>query len=217
MSLTYAEMKTAIQDYTQNTEATFVTQLDRFIRSSEEKILKNVQLTFFKKNVTNLPLTASTPFWTIPTDLLAPYSFSFTNTAGDEVFLLMKDVDFIKEYNPDSTDEGEPVYYAPYDITQYILSPTPSASSSTEIHYFYRPASLTAGEDGGTTWLSINAENTLLAGALYEAYVFMKGEPDVLAMYEKSFTEGVMSMKSFGESKEIRDTYRTGMVVRDRT
>lgn len=216
MSLTYAEMKTAIQNYTQNTEATFVSQLDRFIRSSEEKILKNVQLTIFRKTDTGV-LVQDNPLWAVPSDYLAPFSFAYTDANGDKQFLLMKDVSFVQEYNPDSTDTGGPRYYAPYNEANFIVSPTPSAAFVTTLHYMYRPASLTAGAEGGTTWLSINAENTLLAGALYEAYIFMKGEPDVLAMYEKSFTEGIMSMKSFGESKEIRDTYRTGMVVRDRT
>lgn len=216
MSLTYAEMKTAIQDYTQNSETTFVTQLDRFIRSSEEKILKNVQLTIFRKTDTGV-LVQDNPLWALPSDYLAPFSFAYTDANGDKQFLLMKDVSFVQEYNPDSSDTGGPLYYAHYNEDNFVVAPTPSAAFVTTLHYMYRPASLTAGAADGTTWLSVNAENTLLAGALFEAYIFMKGEPDVLAMYEKSFTEGIMSMKSFGESKEIRDTYRTGMVIRDRT
>ena len=216
MSLTYAEMKTAIQDYTQNTESTFVSQLDRFIRSAEEKMLKNVQLTYFRKTAAGV-FVQDNPLWAVPSDYLAPFSFSYTDASGDKQFLLMKDVSFVQEYNPDSTDTGGPAYYAHYDEDNFIIAPTPSSAFVSELHYMYRPASLTAGAEDGTTWLSINAENTLLAGALYEAYIFMKGEPDVLAMYEKSFTEGIMSMKSFGESKEIRDTYRTGMVIRERT
>lgn len=216
MSLTYAEMKTAIQDYTQNSETTFVTQLDRFIRSSEEKILKNVQLTIFRKTDTGV-LVQDNPLWALPSDYLAPFSFAYTDANGDKQFLLMKDVSFVQEYNPDSSDTGGPLYYAHYNEDNFVVAPTPSAAFVTTLHYMYRPASLTAGAADGTTWLSVNAENTLLAGALFEAYIFMKGEQDVLAMYEKSFTEGIMSMKSFGESKEIRDTYRTGMVIRDRT
>lgn len=216
MSLTYGEMKTAIQDYTQNTEATFVTQLDRFIRSSEEKILENVQLTIFRKTATGV-FVSGNPLWAVPSDYLAPFSFAYTNASGDKQFLLMKDVSFVQEYNPDSTDTGGPLYYAHHDEDNFIIGPTPSAAFVSTLHYLYRPASLTAGSTSATTWLSVNAENALLAGALYEAYIFMKGEADVLAMYEKSFTESIMSMKSFGESKEIQDTYRTGMVIRERT
>jgi len=189
MSFTYDQLKAAIQDYTENTETSFVNNLPVFIRLAEERILKNVQLSLFRKNVSG-NMTASNKYLAAPTDFLAPFSLSFVDSEGDHVFLDFKDVDF------------------------FILGPTPDGAYTTELHYFYRPASLTAGSGSGTTWLSENAELTLLYGSLIEAYIYMKGEPDVMAQYEKRFVEAISALKMFGEAKEVTDQYRTGMVIR---
>ena len=213
MSFTYAELKQAVQDYTENDETTFVNNLPVFIRQAEERILKNVQLSLFKKNVSG-GMSASNKYLACPSDYLSPFALSFVDSDGDHVFLDFKDVDFVQSFNPDATTTGKPRYYAVFDVDNFILGPTPNSSYSVELHYFYRPASLTAGADSGTTWLSENAEIALLYGTLMEAYIFMKGEADMMAMYEKRFTEAISGMKMFGESKEVTDEYRTGMLIR---
>ena len=213
MSFTYDELKTALQDYTENDETSFVNNLPVFIRLSEERILKNVQLSLFRKNVSGT-MTASNKYLAVPSDFLAPFSLSFVNSGGDHEFLDFKDVDYVQTFNPDASTTGDPRYYAVFDINFFILGPTPSANSTTELHYFYRPASLTAGAGSGTTWLSENAELTLLYGSLIEAYLYMKGEPDLMAQYEKRFAEALTGLKMFGESKEVTDQYRTGMLIR---
>ena len=215
MSFTYDQLKTAIQDYTQNSETSFVTNLPVFIRVAEERILKNVQLTFFRKNAT-ATTTAGNQYLAAPSDFLAPFSLSFT-TGGDKTFLDYKDVNFVQTYNPDPTDTGAPKYYAFFDDANFLLGPTPDADYNVELHYFYRPASLTAGAGSGTTWLSENAEIALLYGSLIEAYTYMKGEPDMMQEYEKRFAESVIAMKNFGEAKEVTDAYRTGLVIRDKS
>ena len=214
MSFTYDELKTAIQDYTQNSETSFVNNLPVFIRVAEERILKNVQLTLFRKNAT-ATTTASNQYLAAPSDFLAPFSLSFT-TGGDKTFLDYKDVNFVQTYNPDPTDTGAPKYYAFFDDANFLLGPTPDAAYDVELHYFYRPTSLTAGAGSGTTWLSDNAEIALLYGSLIEAYTYMKGEPDMMQEYEKRFAESVIAMKNFGEAKEVTDAYRTGLVIRDK-
>ena len=215
MSFTYDQLKTAIQDYTQNSETSFVTNLPVFIRVAEERILKNVQLTLFRKNAT-ATTTAGNQYLAAPSDFLAPFSLSFT-TGGDKTFLDYKDVNFVQTYNPDPTDTGAPKYYAFFDDANFLLGPTPDAAYDVELHYFYRPTSLTAGAGSGTTWLSDNAEIALLYGSLIEAYTYMKGEPDMMQEYEKRFAESVIAMKNFGEAKEVTDAYRTGLVIRDKT
>jgi len=209
MSFTYDSLKQAIQDYTENTETTFVANLDTFIKSAEERILKTVQLDIFRKNATG-SITASNKFLAKPTDFLAPYSLSVT-TGGSVDFLEFKDVSFVQTYNPDETITGIPKYYSVFDINNFILGPTPNENLNTEIHYFYRPQSLVDDADG-VTWLSTNAELTLLYGCLVEAYVFMKGEADVLQMYDKRFQESLVGLKLFGESKENTQDYRVGRV-----
>lgn len=215
MSFTYDQLKTAIQDYTQNSETSFVTNLPVFIRVAEERILKNVQLTLFRKNAT-ATTTASNQYLAAPSDFLAPFSLSFT-TGGDKTFLDYKDVNFVQTYSPDPTDTGAPKYYAFFDDANFLLGPTPDAAYDVELHYFYRPTSLTAGAGSGTSWLSENAEITLLYGSLIEAYTYMKGEPDMMREYEKRFAEAIIAMKNFGEAKEVTDAYRTGLVIRDKT
>ena len=213
MSFTYDQLKTAIQDYTENDESSFVTNLPLFIRIAEERILKNVQLSLFRKNVT-ASTTASDKFLACPSDFLAPFSLSLAGTDGDKFFIDFKDPSFIQSYTPDATTTGSPKYYAVFDIDNFILAPTPNTTFTAELHYFYRPASLTAGSGSGTTWLSENAEMAMLYGALIEAYIYMKGEQDVMAMYNKRFEESLIGVKMLGEAKETTDEYRTGKVIR---
>jgi hypothetical protein len=215
MSFTYDELKTAIQDYTQNQETSFVNNLPIFIRVAEERILKNVQLTLFRKNAT-ANMTASNQYLAAPSDFLAPFSLSYTDGDGNKDFLEYKDVNFVQEFNPDATTTGAPRYYAYFDISSFLIGPTPDSSYAVELHYFYRPASLTSGAGSGTTWLSTNAEVALLYGCLIEAYTYMKGEADVMQEYEKRFVEAVTSLKNFGEAKEVTDAYRTGLIIRDK-
>lgn len=213
MSFTYAQLKQAIQDYTENDEATFVTNLPLFIRQAEERILKSVQLSLFRKNAT-ASTTASNKYLACPSDFLAPFSLSLAGADGDKFFIDFKDPSFLQSYTPDSTTEGAPRYYSVFDIDNFLLAPTPDTTYTAELHYFYRPLSLTAGSDSGTTWLSINAELTLLYGSLVEAYLFMKGEQDMMAYYDKRFTESLSGLKMLGEAKETTDEYRTGKVIR---
>ena len=216
MSFTYDQLKTAIQDYTQNQETSFVTNLPVFIRSAEERILKTVQLSLFRKNVTG-NMTVNDEFLIMPTDFLAPFSLSFTDANNEKKFLDFKSVNFIQSFNPDRATTGEPRYYANFNVTSFIIGPTPNSSYSVELHYYYRPASLTAGSSSGTTWLSENAELTLLYGCLIEAYVYMKGDPTLMQEYEQRYAESLVALKQYGEAKEVTDEYRTGMVIREKT
>jgi hypothetical protein len=213
MSFTYAQLKQAIQDYTENDETSFVNNLPLFIRQAEERILKNVQLSLFRKNAT-ASTTASNPYLAVPSDYLAPFSLSLRGADGDRFFIEFKDPSFVQTYTPDTTTTGAPKYYCVFDVDNFLLGPTPDTTYTAELHYFYRPASLTAGSDSGTTWLSENAEMALLYGALIEAYIYMKGEQDVMAMYNSRFQESLVGIKMLGEAKETTDEYRTGKVVR---
>ena len=215
MSFTLATLKTAIQDYTDNSESTFVTHLPDFIKASEEKILKSVDLDYFRKNVTST-LTSSDQYVNVPSDYLASFSFQIT-TSGSESFLLQKDVNFLREYTPAATTTGLPKYYARFSEDHFILAPTPNSNYTVELHYFYRPASLTAGADSGTTWISTNAPFALLYGSLIEAYTFMKGEPDVIKNYTDLYLQFMERVKDLGEAREITDGYRVGLPSRPRT
>lgn len=215
MSFTYSELKQAIQNYTENTEATFVSSLDVFIKNTEERILKIAQLEVFRKNQTG-NVTINSPYLSLPDDYLAPFSLSVLN-ANNKNFVMFKDVNFIQSFNPDVSTSGLPKYYGQFDINNFILGPTPDANYVVELHYFYRPASLTAGADNGTTWLSTNASVAMLYGSLIEAYTFMKGEADLIQNYTQRFTEALSRVKSFGESQEVTDAYRTGLIVREKT
>jgi hypothetical protein len=213
MSFTYAQLKQAIQDYAENDEASFVNNLPIFIRNTEERILKNVQLSLFRKNSVG-SLTTGNKYLACPSDYLAPMALSYTDGSGEKAFLDFKDVDFIQTVHPNAASTGSPRFYAAFDVDNFIVAPTPDADYAVEIHYFYRPASLTAGADSGTTWLSENASMTMLYGALVEAYTYMKGEPDILQLYQQQFMQGLQGLKMFGEAREVTDQYRTGMVFR---
>lgn len=213
MSFTYGQLKQAIQDYTQNTETSFVNNLPVFIRMAEERILKAVQLNLFRKNAT-ATAAAGSQYLAVPGDFLAPYSLSMTGDDGDKFFVEFKDVSFAQTYTPDPTTTGQPRYYAQFDVDNFLLAPTPDASYTAELHYLYRPQSITELSDSGTTWLSENAEMALLYGALIEAYIYMKGEQDVMNSYTMRLQEAIRGIKLLGEAKETTDQYRMGQVVR---
>tara|TARA_R100000656_G_scaffold122795_1_gene98688 strand:- start:1933 stop:2418 length:486 start_codon:yes stop_codon:yes gene_type:complete len=160
-------------------------------------------------------MASSNQYLACPSDFLAPFSLSYTSSSVKS-FLEFKDVNFIQTFNPNSGTTGSPRYYAQFDVDNFILAPTPDSSYTSELHYFYRPASLTAGDDDGTTWLSTNASQGLLYGCLIEAYTYMKGEPDLMQQYEKRFTEAMVALKLLGESREATDEYRTGQVIRQK-
>lgn len=209
MSFTFTTLKQAIQDWTENDETTFVSNLNIFIKNTEERILKLVDLDFFRKNVSG-STSSSNRFLATPTDYLASFSLSVTNGSNKE-FLLLKDVNFIQEFNPNSSTTGTPRYYAPFDVSNFILAPTPDANYVSELHYYYRPQSITATSDG-TSWLGTNAPDTLLYGCLVEAYTFMKGEADLLQLYQARFNEAISRLKNYGEGVENSDAYREGLV-----
>ena len=212
MAFTFTTLKTAIQEYTDNTESTFVSQLSRFIINAEERILKECQLDDFRKNVTG-SATQSNKFLTKPTDFLAPFSLSIVNSSANE-FLEYKHVTFLQDYTPNPSTTGTPKYYGDWDEDTFLLAPTPDANFTAELHYFYRPQSITASDDG-TSWLGTNAELALLYGALVEAYTFMKGEQDLLTLYNGRFQESLQWLKNLGEGKQTRDEYRYDSLRRD--
>lgn len=216
MTMTYAQLKQAVQDYTENDETSFVGNIPLFIRLSEERILKSVRLNLFQKNQSGT-MSSGNQYLAVPSDFLAPIALSLTTSGGERRFLDFKNLDFVQTYNPDPSVTGVPKYYAQFDVDSFVVAPTPDAGYTVGIHYLYRPASLTAGADSGTTWLSENAEITLLYGALIEAYTYMKGEPDLLTLYNTRFAESLARMKDLGEGQEPIDEYRYGKLQIQRT
>ena len=210
MSFTLTTLKQSIQDWTENDETTFVNELDFFIKNAEERILKVVDLDYFRKNVTG-GLTSGNKFLQKPTDYLASFSLSFVNSSNQNVFLLQKDVNYLQQFTPNPTTTGSPRFYSSFDIDNFILAPTPDTNYSVELHYYYRPASLTT-DDSGSTWISTNAPDALLYGSLIEAYTFMKGESDLIQLHTARFTEAISRLKVYGEAQENTDAYREGLV-----
>ena len=206
MAWTFTTLKQSIQDYTNNTETTFVNNLDEFILEAEEAIIKLVDLPYFRKSVTG-QLTSDNQYLTMPTDFLAPYSLAIDNSGYE--YLLFKDVSFMREAYPSSSTTGIPKYYAMFNNESFIVAPTPSSNLTAELHYRYKPTSITVTSDG-TTWIGTNASDCLLYGSLVEAYTFMKGEADVLANYKERFALAIDRLKVLGEGRDTKDNYRSG-------
>ena len=205
MSFTLATLKTAVKDYCETSESTFDTQLTTFIQEAEERILKNVELPDFRKNVTGTS-TASSTYLFAPSDFLSPYSLSVISSNVYH-YLLFKHVSFIRDYTTNPSTTGLPKYYAVFDENTFILAPTPDSNYTFELHYKHRPASLTAGADSGTTWLSTNAPDALLYGTLVEAATFLK-VPEEVAQYEQRFVSATAALKRLGEGYGARDEFR---------
>lgn len=227
--MTYTELVTAIQTYTENTfpattlaDSTVVsstTQINRFITQAEQRIYNSVQFPSLRKNVTG-SVTTSNKYLSCPEDFLSTYSLAVIDASGNYEYLLNKDVNFIRQAYPNpTTDTGIPKYYALFGPTvntstitnelSFIVGPTPDASYSVELHYFFYPESITVTASGHT-WLGDNFDTVLLYGSLVEAYLYMKGEADVMGFYELKYKEALALAKRLGDGLERSDAYRSG-------
>lgn len=203
--MTYDELVQAVQDFTVNTNTTFVNNIPRFIASAEEQIVRHLPMANFRK-AAEANFTASNEYLSTPSDYLAPYEFLVTDGSGNEDALLPKDVSFIREAFPDRTAEGLPRFYAVFDDDTFIVAPTPDSTYAVELHYYYDPAGLTSGNP--TTWISTNAENSLLYGTLFHAYVFMKGDADLMEHYKGLFNDGKIDMGKMGGERQKTDHFK---------
>ena len=127
---------------------------------------------------------------------------------------MYKQVTALQDYTPNPATTGTPLYYADWDNDTFLLAPTPDSNYSMDLHYFYRPPSITTSSDG-TSWLGTNAELALLYGSLVAAYTFMKGEADIFQIYDGRFQEALQWMKNLGEGLQTRAQYRYDRVRRN--
>ena len=227
--MNYSQLVTAIQSYTENqfppvyladgsTESS-TAQINRFIEQAEQRIYNMIQFPSIRKNVTGTS-TASNKYLSCPADFLAVYSMAVIDALGNYEYLLNKDVNFIRQAYPKPTDTAIPKYYALFGPTttndaspvitnelSFILGPTPDAAYSVELHYYYYPQSITTAT---TTWLGDTFDSVLLYGSLVEAYTFMKGEQDIISLYDTKFKEALALAKRLGDGMERQDAYRSG-------
>ena len=213
--MNYAALSAAIQDYTQNYEQEFVANIPVFVQQAEQRIYNTVQFPSLRKNVTGSTST-NNKYLSCPGDFLAVYSMAVIDGTGAYEYLLNKDVNFIRQAYSAPNDTGEPKYYALFgprsdneDELSFILGPTPDASYTIELHYFYYPESITVAADG-RTWLGDNLDSVLLYGSLVEAYTYMKGETDMMALYNQKYMEALQLAKRLGDGLERSDAYRSG-------
>ena len=214
--MNYAALSAAIQAYTENTEADFVANIPVFVQQAEQRIYNNVQFPSLRKNVTGVT-TINNKYVSCPSDFLAVYSFAVvdgTLASGTYEYLLNKDVNFIRQAYPQADDTGLPRYYALFgpqsandaELT-FILGPTPDSNYNVELHYYYYPESIVTAS---TTWLGDNFDSVLLYGSLVEAYTYMKGEADMMQLYNGKYMEAMALAKRLGDGMERQDAYRSG-------
>ena len=206
--MNYTELKANVQDICENTFTN--DQLAMFTEQAEQKIYNTVQIPALRKNVTGT-MTIGNQYLQIPSDFLYCYAIAVINAAGEYSYLLNKDVNFIREAYPinNLASRGLPKHYANFDDSAFILGPTPDIAYSSELHYGYYPESIVTAN---TTWLGNEFDSALLNGALLEAIRFMKGEADVVAMYEKMYLQAITLLKTLGDGKLRQDAYRSGQV-----
>ena len=206
MSFTLATLKSTIKDYLQVDETTFNNNLNQFIQESENRIFKLVQLPEQRRNVTGSTST-NERFLATPSDFYAPFSLAVIDS-NTYHYLDFKHPSFIKQFSPSTASTGRPKYYSLFDETAFELSPIPSSNYDVELHYLYKPPSLTVGAESGTTLLSTDHPDPLLYGALVEGAIFLKEPPDVIGTFEARFKEGIARMKNVSEGRATRDEYR---------
>ena len=194
-----------------------------FVEQAEERIFNTVQFPALRKNQYSL-ITVNNKYVSLPNDFLSVFSLALVTgvvganlDTGTYEYLLNKDVNFIRQAYPSPNDTGEPKYYALFGPTilnsaittelSLILGPTPDAAYYVELHYFYYPTSIVTA---GTSWLGDNYDPVLLYGSLVEAITFMKGEADMVALYNGKYTEALAQAKRLGDGLERGDAYRDG-------
>ena len=211
--MNYTQLTNAICDYTQNFDTDFIDNIPVFVQQAEERIFNTVQFPSLRKNVVG-NTTNNNKYLACPSDFLAVFSLAVVDATGAYEYLLNKDVNFIRQAYPQPTDTAIPKYYAlfgsqsndPNELT-FILGPTPNATYVSELHYFYYPESIVTA---GTSWLGDNYDPVLLYGSLVEAITFMKGEADMVALYNGKYTEALAQAKRLGDGLERGDAYRDG-------
>lgn len=206
--MNYSQLVDLVKQYTQNEETSFVANIPVFVQLAEERIYNAVFIPAIRKNQIGT-LTPSNKYLTLPADWLANFSLAvITPVTNAQTFLLDKDVNFIRECYPDPDDIGVPKYYAIFDKNTLILGPTPDSNYQVELHYYYYPESIVTAS---TSWLGDNFETVLLYGTLREAYLYMKGEQDLIQYYEQKYQESLGLLKLLGEGKDRRDAFRSGL------
>jgi len=221
--MTYDELVVAVQDYCENTFPTV--DMDTMIRQAEQRIFNSVQVAYFRKNVIG-SVVAGNKYLPTPDDFLSPYSIAVITgygTAAEEyLFLLNKDVNFIRQAYPTPADQGLPKHYAIFGPTvtstgaitnelSLILGPTPDAAYNVELHYYYYPESIVDSADGHT-WLGDNFDEALFCGTMMEAITYMKGEVDLVKLYQQRYDSAMLLLKNLGDGKQRMDAYRDGQV-----
>tara|TARA_R100000781_G_scaffold5129_1_gene5869 strand:- start:365 stop:1015 length:651 start_codon:yes stop_codon:yes gene_type:complete len=207
MSFTYSGLKTAIQNYVDSSETTFVNTLDTFIQQAENRIFNTIELNVFRKNVTGTAASGNT-YLSAPTDFVAPLSLAVLDSSNNYTYLLLKHPSFMRSYIKTAATTGTPKYYGQFDDDTFILAPTPNANLTFELHYLYEPNSLTTTGDSGTTWVSKNAPDLLLYGSLVEASIFLKQDLNETNMFESRFQENLVRVKELMEGRSTRDENR---------
>lgn len=215
--MNYAQLSAALIAYTENQSSEFAAQIPTFVQQAEQRIYNAVQLANLRKNVTG-NATVNNKYLQCPSDFLSAYSLAVIDGSGNYTYLQNKDVNFIRQVYPSPTATGLPKYYAIFgprsdneDELAFILGPTPNASYGMELHYYYYPESITVAADG-RTWLGDNFDSALFYGALIEAYTYMKGEQDLLNLYNQKWGEAMLLLKNLGDGKQRGDAYRDGQV-----
>ena len=203
--MTYAQLTANIEDIC---ETSFTSdQLAMFTQQAEQTIYNTVQLPSLRKNVTGA-LTSGVKYLSVPTDFLYTFSLAVLDSDGVFTYLLNKDVNFIREAYPNPSTTGAPKHYAIFDDSSFILGPTPNSGYTMELHYGYYPESIVTAST--LPWLSENFDSALLNGALVEAIRFMKGEPDMVQIYNNMYLQSIALLKNLGDGKLQQDTYRSG-------
>ena len=205
--MTYAELLAAIKDYTNNTETAFVAAIPTFVKQAEQRIYRSVNLPVNRKNQAG-NMTDGNAYLTMPTDFLFPMSLSITSSSN-QIFLLNKDANFIRSTYPNASTKGTPKYYGTFASDTFIIGPTPDANYVTELHYYYQPASIV---DTSPSWLGTNADTVLLYGSLVEAYTYMKGDADMMQLYQQRYQEALDLLKMQAEGRMTGDEYRDGTI-----
>ena len=196
--MTYDSLVENIQSYLNRTDTATLEKIPLFIMLAEQIIASQIK---FLGNLTvnTSTMTANQPIIDKPARWHKTVSMNVT-VDGDHQPVLLRKYEYLREYWPDATATGAPVYYGDYDYTHWLVAPTPDIAYTFEVLYYERIQPLDSSNQ--TNWFTIYAPQALLYGSLLQSMPFLKND-ERMPMWQQNYDLIMQTLKT-------EDTQRIG-------
>lgn len=196
-NFTYTQLLTLVPQYAERTDAAFAAQIPTFVSLAENRIATEMKQQGFQSVVSGtLPTTAS---MAKPSYWKETISFNYTDATGERHQLLLRTLEYVRNYWPNESLQDAPKYYADYNATHFLLGPTPASALDFELVYYARLQPLSDTND--SNWMTTNAPQALLAAIMVEACRYIKN-PTRQATWEEMYQSASGGLKQENSERQ---------------